>query len=199
MSNKQVQQLADKLANKHNEAWKAQRERLESFYYDTSKFFRTIINEMDGDLLLLKEMGIDIDVQKMLGKVFHNFVELYKNIDPEHPYAGIQNIIEWASSKENTILFDNLNFLFNEYLRQNKVEFEQSPNLKHPRVNSIKKLTNALPALKEFMVNHPMLPDPRKISTLPPPIQNEVQTVRLGPDDKTKVHSVIPMAEEAGE
>lgn len=199
MTNKKVQELADKFANKHNEAWQAQRETLESFYYDTSKFFRTIINEMDGDLLTLKQMNIDLGVQKMLGKVFHDFVELYKEINPAHPYIGIQNIIDWAGSKQNKILFENLNFLFNEYLRKDKVEFEQSPSLKHPKVNSIKKLTNALPELKKFMVEHPLLPDPRQVSTVPPPMKNDLDTYRLGPEDKTKIHSVIPMVDEAGE
>lgn len=187
MTHKKVIELANKFANQHNKEWQDQRERLESFYYDTSKFFRTLINEMDGDLLTLKQKNIHPDVIKMFSDITHKLISLYLDIDPEHPYKGIDNLINWTESKETKVLLENLEFLIKEYLFRGKIDFEQTPHMKHPQVQSIKRLLAVIPKLRNFMNDHPMLPDPRNVSTVPPPIKINKELISLGPNDPTKI------------
>lgn len=187
MTHKKVIELANKFANQHNKEWQAQRERLETFYYDTSKFFKALINEMNGDLLVLKHKDIHPDVIKTFGDTIHKLLSLYLDIDPEHPYAGIEKLINWADNKQTKVLLENLEFLIKEYLFRGKSEFEQTPNMKHPQVQSIKKLLAIVPKLRAFMNAHPMLPDPRSVSTVPPPMKIDKELVSLGPNDPTKI------------
>lgn len=186
MTNQDVMQVAIKLANKYNEAWKEQRERLETFYYDTSRFLKSLITEMDGDLATLKHRRVHGDVIKMFGDIAHELTDLYVAIDPEHPYAGMEKLVSWAESKPTKIKLDNLQFLIKEYLKKTKPDVEQTHHLKHTAVDSIRKLMVIIPKLRSFMTAHPLLPDPRSVSTVPPPLKIDKELISLGPEDATK-------------
>lgn len=190
MTHKRVIELANKFANQHNKEWQDQRERLEAFYYDTSKFFKALISEMNGDLLTLKFKDIHPDVLKTFGDVTHKILSLYLEIDPDHPYVGLENLINWAESKQTKVLLENLEFLIKEYLFKERDEFEQGPYMKHPQVQSIKRLLGTIPKLKKFIIDHPMLPDPRSVSTVPPPMKMNKELISLGPNDPTKIFPV---------
>lgn len=186
MTNKDVMQVAVKLANKYNEAWNEQRERLETFYYDTSRFLKALITEMDGDLATLKHRGVHSDVIKMFGEIAYELTKLFVAINPEQPYTGIERLVNWVESKSTKNKLDNLQFLIKEYLKRTAPEIEQTSHVKHSAVDSIRKLMVIAPKLRAFMNDHPLLPDPRSISTVPPPMKIDKDLVSLGPSDETK-------------
>jgi hypothetical protein len=186
MTNQDVMQVAIKLANKYNEAWKEQRARLETFYYDTSRFLKALITEMDGDLATLKHRQVHGDVTKMFADIAHQLTDLYVDIDPEHPYTGMARLVNWVESKPTKIKLDNLQFLIKEYLKKTKPDIEQTAHVKHSAIDSIRKLLVITPKLRSFMDAHPLLPDPRSTSTVPPPMEKNKEILSLGPDDETK-------------
>lgn len=189
MYKSKVIELGEKFAHEHNQKWQEQRDRLETFYFDTSRFFRNLINEMDGDLLVLKHKDVHEDVIKMFSKFTHDLLKLYLDIDPTHPYAGMEKLVNWVDSKQTKNLLENLEFLIQTYLKKEKIEFEQTPNMKHPQFSSIQKLLTIIPKLRNFMVEHPMLPDPRSVSTVPPPMKGFLEP-SLGPNDPTAIFPV---------
>jgi hypothetical protein len=182
MSNKLIQKLANKFVGTHFEADKLekQKEVFESFYYDNVAELKAILNEMSGDLWILKEKNLPLDLRQLLGKIFQQVLDLYKDINPKEPYSGTLNLVNWANSKTNKAILENLNFLIQKHLEKNEINFYGTDSLKQARVSSIARLLEVVPKLKQFMLDNPSLEDIRfsELAESSPPSS--------GPDDPTK-------------
>lgn len=175
-------------ASKQNVLFSEQRERLEKFYHKLISGLNAVTNEMDGDYLALKELGMDKQTLSVLKNFRSNIIELAKAIVPENPYEGTLNLISWLNDRMNKSTMDNLNFIFKEFLKNNQVDFEPSSYLSPVRVESFNKLKHILKEADQFIATHPMLPDPRMQSTVPPPRLHNVkdeESITLGPGGVT--------------
>ena len=188
MSRQLLEKLAAKFAHEHFEAKNnREKEKIESFYYDTVGQLKHIIGEMSGDLLILKEKNFPLDLRQLFGKIYQQIVDLYKEINPEDPYPGTLNFINWANAKHNKSLLENLDFLIQKHLEKNEVSFYGKEVLKQPKVSSISKLLKLVPELKQFIVNNPMIP------SIADAYQKELESIKQpneisvsGPNDSTK-------------
>lgn len=170
MSFLSVQNLANKIAQQHfgnNKDWNAQRERLSQFYSDVMEQIRTIISNLGGDIITLRELKGNKDVRKHLALVYSKIIELSKNIDNKYPYEGVENLSQWVENRNNKILLENLDFLIQHELKK-AVEFYPSKGLISPYSNSIKKLMELAPYWQAYIFDHPLLLDPRKVSVKSP-------------------------------
>lgn len=186
MSTKLIQKLANKFLETHFEPDKLekQKETFEDFYYENLGVLKAILNEMSGDLLILKEKELSLDLRQLLGKIYQQIIDLYKDIDPRDPYPGTNHLINWASSKTNKSILENLDFLIKKHLEKSEISFEGKDKLKQPQANSIARFLDLIPQLKQFILNNPSLEDVRqsKLSKLV-----EDSGPPSGPDDPTSV------------
>jgi hypothetical protein len=188
MSRQLLEKLANKFAHEHFEAKNnINKEKFESFYYDNVGQLKQIIGEMSGDLLILKEKNFPLDLRQLFGKIYQQILGLYKDIDPEDPYPGTLNFINWANAKHNKSLLENLDFLIEKHLEKSEVAFYGKDILKQPKVSSIKKLMKLIPELKQFIIDNPAVPSiadayQKELSTLEQPNEFTVS----GPEDSTK-------------
>jgi hypothetical protein len=161
MSSTLVQRLANKIAHEHftDEKLKQQKDRLEEFYYDTTGALKNIVNELAGDLFILKEKGFNPELRQLLIKIYQQIIDLYKDIDPRDPYPGTLNLINWANAKQNKAILENLEFLIENHLKKHEVSFYGKDNLKQPKVFSISKFCQLIPKLKKYIQDNPMLMD----------------------------------------
>lgn len=183
MSRRLIEKLANKFVNEHFTA-KNNKEKLENFYYDNVGKLKYIISEMSGDLLILKEKNFPLDLRQLLGKIYQQILDLYKEINPEDPYPGTLNFINWANAKHNKSLLENLDFLIQKHLKNNEITFYGKNVLKQPKISSIKKILLLVPELKQFIIDNPQITNiyQKELESLEQP--NEVST--SGPEDSTK-------------
>lgn len=164
MTRKLLETLAKKFANDRFDA--KNKEKLESFYYDQVNQLKTIIGEMSGDLLLIKEKGLPIDIRHLFGKIYQQIIALYKEIDPENPYAGTLNLIKWIETKHNKDLLDNLDYLIKKYLNKNELNFHSKEILRQPTTTSINKFMQITKQLKKFIISNPVIDIQQQLSTI---------------------------------
>lgn len=175
-------------ANKQNVLFSEQRDRLSKFYHKLISGLNAVANEMDGDYFALKELGLDKETLNVFKNFRANIIELAKQIVPERPYDGTMDLIRWLNDRTNKSIMDNLNFISKEFLKKNQVKFEPTSYLKPVRVESFNKLKHLLKEADQFISEHPMLPDPRMQSTVPPPRLHNVkdeEPITLGPGGVT--------------
>jgi len=186
MSNNLIQKLANKFLEHHfdNDKMEKQKEMFEIFYYDKVGELKSIINEMSGDLLLIKEKHLHLDIRQLFGKVYQQIIDLYKEIDPQDPYPGTLNLINWANSKTNKSILENLDFLIQKHLEKNETLLYGAKKLKQPQVVSINHFLTLIPALKQFILDNPSLEiiHQNELSKMV-----EDQEPPSGPDESTNV------------
>ncbi|MEK6878064.1 MAG: hypothetical protein AABY22_00570, partial [Nanoarchaeota archaeon] len=128
-----TQQLAYKFAEKEyiapappvyvgdDENFHNQRVRLEGFFHDLYSNLRASLTEIEGDLAVLKHKKIDSGVLKTLGRVFHQISNLTKQVNPQDPYKAVADLANWFNDANNKMIVENINFIINEFLKQNKL------------------------------------------------------------------------------
>lgn len=185
MSSNSVQKLANKFIETHFDTSKLQKQKeiFENFYYDNLSQLKAILNEMSGDIWLLKEKELPVDLRHLLSKIFQQLLDLYKEIDPNDPYPGTLKLINWTNSKSNKSVLENLDFLIQKHLEKHAIDFHRKDNLKQAYVSSITHLLKLIPQLHQFILDNPSLEDIRQfeLSQLiedPEPVS--------GPEDSTK-------------
>lgn len=166
-----------------------QRSKLSKFYHKFTRELYSLINEMDGDALVLKEKGLSPDLLKMFNGIKGHITSAVKQINPYIPYDGAMNLIEWANQKETKATLNNLNFIIQEFLKTNEVEFKVGPHLNQVRVESITKLKNILKNIHEYIKENP-LSDSKELPTVPPParrMREDEETVILPSPNKKAI------------
>lgn len=204
MTHHKVQQLSLKYADKvehlgtkpvyvgDDERFHAQRVRLEDFFYDFYQGLRKALSEVEGDLLALKEKSLEPSVLKMLGRVFRQIADLTKEASPENPYMAVNKLSDWLNNKNNKVIVDNLNFIIQKFLEENKVSFSPNKGLTNLSVNGLKNLVKEIEKAKAYVDANPMLPDPREAITVPPPKLMSEQTSISEPPSPDHNKETVP-------
>lgn len=171
-----------------NNEFQAQRERLAKFYDKFSNDLRRIRNELGSEIGTLKERNFDPKMFRLLIKVYHTLIELYKETDPEKPYIAAEKLVHYVLDKPNAPYIDNLDFLAKHHLKQTNVDFKAGPIMGHPEMRSLDELKRLAMELRAFMAQHPLILPP---SPSNPPIGfnevlKDVPAFLAGKDDKTR-------------
>lgn len=189
MSHKQVLKTAIKFAQKQNEQFKAQREKLEKFSDAFMKKFRTIITEMEGELFVLKQKNFNIDQWKKMSQLWRQLIEIYKKFDDDHPYNGAKELVNFISDRSISDMIAKLNNNIQKHLKENKIEFGKSSMLKQVKINSLRNIVIFASNTESYMNKNILLPDPRDVITLPPPrkdlVIDDPLFTPVGPDMQT--------------
>lgn len=193
MTTKKIFELGDKFARKmeqmnDNEKFSQQREKIAKFSHKFLGELKAIISEMDGDFAVLKIKNLDPKTLEAFADIRTHILYMMKQIDPEHPYDGTIELAKWADSKNTKLILNNLDFIITHFLEQQKEEFTSTPHLRHSRSQSIKRFQNLLLAAHKYVLENPLLPDPREQATVPPPrLLNEKEEVTqpIGNEDTT--------------
>lgn len=184
------EKFTTKLAqNEEESGLQEQRNKLSKFYHKFTRELYALTNEMDGDLLVLKEKGLSSDLLKLFNGVKGHIISVTKQINPYAPYDGAMDLIEWASQKETKATLNNLNFIIQEFLKRNMVEFQAGPHINQVRVESIMKLKDILRKTYEYIQENSILPDPREMPTIPPArrMSDNEETRVLAPKEKEAI------------
>lgn len=180
MSYCKIQKLADKFADRpetigfrpiylgDDENIHNQRLRLEEMFHDLYQGFRSSLNEIEGDILALKVMGLDSDTLKAMGKVVHDINHLVKQLNPENPYIVINQLYAWINDRNNKSILDNLDFITKAFVKKQQ-NFSLSKGVGTLKVNGLSNLVNKINEAKAYADQNPLLPDPRELATVPPP------------------------------
>jgi hypothetical protein len=186
MTTNKIFELGEKFAkkleqNNDNARFSQQREHINKFSHKLLGELKSILNEMDGDLLVLREKKIDPNVLTSFKNIKSAILTLFKDIDPMHPYEGTERLIRWAEHRTNKSMLDNLHFIISHYLDTNKEDFVANKYLQPVKSESIKKFQNLLKMAKQYISENPLLPDPRLQSTVPPPRLYNVKEDNIDP------------------
>jgi hypothetical protein len=96
MSYKKVIELAAKFTTKLSLVKKAEETEAEKLYWDSRDAHRKINLVMEEDLSNLKQRKLSHTGEfKALSKVREDVLNLFKNINPRHPYEGLGDLISW--------------------------------------------------------------------------------------------------------
>lgn len=170
MSYKKILQLADKFAEKsQNEQFQEQRAMLEKFSDEYLNTLKSILGEMEGDLLTLKEKGFPRAKWKEFGLFWKELVEIYKSYDESQPYEGAKKLLLFVASKSKESFIRTLNAEVHKFLKEKEVDFGAGADLSQSEVNSLRRLWDFSNRTAKTMVSNPLLPDPRELITTPPP------------------------------
>lgn len=188
--------LADERAQietPHNLEYQEQRNRLGEFYDHFRRQLRAIVNEMGGDLFMLRERKFDPKMFTLFGQVYQHLIELNKSIQEDKPYRAAEKLIAYVTDRPTRMVLDNLDFLAKHHLEVTNVDFVPSARLQHPKIRSIDALKALAAQLKQSMEKNPLIVPPGMASsetpTQPPPKTRDLfgPDNTLGQEDKTKV------------
>jgi hypothetical protein len=173
MSSK-VAQLVRKLAMKSvfaddNEQFRQQRERLSKFYFEMNRKLDSIAKEMEGDLFTLKHKEFPKKELVEFTKIYQEVILLKKSLDPIKPYDSAQKVIDKINDRMFRAHITTLDVIIQHFLKKNEVDFAPSAVMQQVRVSSLHHLVELGRMLAIHMENNPLLPDPRTITTKPPP------------------------------
>jgi hypothetical protein len=186
MSHKKVLELAHKFAERsRNEQFQDQRDMLEKFSDEYLTKFRTILNEMEGDLRVLREKEFNKSQWKEFGLFWKELIEIYKAYDEKNPYEGAKQLLLFVTSKPKETFIRNLNSDIQKFLKEKDNDF--ASGLHHAQVNSLKALWDFCGKTAKKMLANPLMKDPRELQTVPPPkryIEREQETVPNFPVDE---------------
>lgn len=189
--------LADEGTNQGktpNVIYQEQRDRLAKFHDHFKRQLRVIINEMEGDLWVLKQRRFDPKLFKALGNVREELINIFKSIQEDKPYRAAEKLVFYATNRPTKMVLDNLDFLAKHHLQVTNEDFVTSAMLQHPKIHSIDALNKLVLELQDFMTNNPLIVPPgtatSEAPTVPPPARGPVVIEpenKLGPEEKTKI------------
>lgn len=178
----------------HNMEYEDQRNRLSKFYDHFTRQLRVIINEMEGDLWMLRQRKFDSKLLKALSGVREELITIFKGIQEDKPYRAAEKLVNYVTNRSSKMILDNLDFLAKHHLQVTNEDFVPSPRMQHPQVHSLDALNKLATELKEFMEKNPLIVPPgateSEMPTRPPPAKERPlfgPENELGPQDKTKV------------
>lgn len=162
MKNSKLFSLIDKFAtmvleDPINSKYQAQRNMLAKFYEHFHGNLRAIINELGGDILVLRDQNFDPKMQKMINKVYQDIIDINKEIKMEKPYQAAEKFVKYVLDKPNKAIISNLDFLAKHHVKAISSELPSGKMMKHPQINSLEKLTALAEHAKQFMETHPLL------------------------------------------
>lgn len=176
-----------------NQEYQEQRNRLSEFHDHFTRKLRATINEMGGDMFMLKERRFDPKMFALLSKVYQELITLFKSIQSDKPYRAAEKLVHYVTDRPTKMVLDNLNFLAKHHLQVTNEDFVPSARLQHPQFRSIDDLENLAAGLKKFMEDNPLIVPPgaagSETPTEPPPAMKRNllgPENKLGPEDKTK-------------
>lgn len=186
--------LADEGTSPDNEKYQEQRNRLSKFYDHFTRQLRIIINEMGGDLFMLKERKFDPKMFSLFAKTYQELITINKSIQEDKPYRAAEKLVQYVFDRPTKMILDNLDFLAKHHLKVTNEDFVTSDRLQHPQIRSIEALNELATELKDYMTQHPLIVPPgsagSETPTEPPPAAKRNllgPENKLGPDDKTKI------------
>lgn len=178
----------------HNMKYEDQRNRLSKFYDHFTRQLRIIINEMEGDIWMLRQRKFDPNLLKIFPAIRERLITLFKSIDEARPYIAAEKLVFYVTNRSTKMVQDNLNFLAKHHLQITNEDFVPSPRMQHPQVHSLDALNKLATELKDFMEKNPLIVPPgateSETPTKPPPARERAlfgPENELGPQDKTKV------------
>lgn len=187
MSHKKIVELSKKFAELNiNEKFNAQREKMSIFSDEFYASFRRILNEMEGDIMSLKYKGFEISTLKQFNGIFHNLLNISKEITSDNPYHAAKKLNEFLSDKMVLNNLKKIISLIKETLQSDNFG-ENLPGLKIDSINKIAKLNEFV---KNYMANNPLLNV--SLETSFPILQEEER--KAGRDDVT--NPAIPIAKK---
>jgi hypothetical protein len=177
MSHLKIQQLANKFFQKLEKTadFNSQREQDEKFQQDFQKQFRSLLNEMEGDLVSLKHKDLDRSVWKQFALLWKNLLEIYKN-------NNMQALVDYVNELSAKSVIENLQAAVQQHLQDTAIDFG-GKLLSQLRVESLRNLINLSQMGQEFFRQSPEdNVSPRTLPTVPPPSKstsNEQKTVEV--------------------
>ena len=178
----------------NNQQFQEQREKVETFFHNFYKNYKSVIRELESNLYTLKEKKFDSDMYKIFVKLWMNLADFEKMLDPEDAYNSIKKVINFVLSRNNLAVIDNLHFLISHFLSQNSVKLPQNQSiLQQSKIDGLKKLKALILDAKEYIGKNPLLFVPGSIPPEAIKMLNESEEFipgKIGPQDETKVFKI---------
>lgn len=181
MSYSKILQLATKFAHKSlitldDIRFQDQKDMLNNFQQDFYRKLSKIINQLNGDIFVLKKRNFDSKMMKLLAKVNKDLIEIVRNLNQDNPYIITGNFINYVLGKPNGPIIDNLDFLAKHHINKTNEEFQIGPMLKHPEITSLDELKSLAQNLQNFMKEHPLIKAP-EIKSGPANLEDNLKDV----------------------
>lgn len=143
-----------------NEKFRLQRERLEQFYHDLHLKLKILLGEMEGDLRVLKEKDFDKGMWVIFMNLWKDMIDISKEITPDKPYQGTSKLVSYVKSRPHKSIIENLDYLVQDFLKKNEVDFRAGPRLQQVQIKSLKLLKSLADHVEAYMTANPLLPVP---------------------------------------
>lgn len=164
MPSKTVRRLfkkfADTSAQDRDEQFRLQRERLEQFYHDLHMKLKVLLNEMEGDISVLKERKFPHDLLKSFVKVWYQLIEINKSLKPNNPYTAAEELIKYVTQKPHRAIIDNLDFLVQNHMKKTEIDFQTGPLLRQAQVRSLVLLKELAHRIDQYIQDNPLMDVP---------------------------------------
>jgi len=191
MTFKKVYELSEKFLSKtaefdRNEKIKAEEERLSTFKEQIEDNFRSLLQEMEGDLLTLREKNYPREEWKEFVKIFQNLVKLRKEVFEHHPYEAARLIINTITDRAFNARLNTLEMSIQHFLKENQIQFDSIDELSQSAVHSLQKLRLFADGINRYVIEHPLVDDFK--TTLPEEIRitPDIEWLKSNPEDKTQ-------------
>lgn len=181
MSYYNVLKLAQKFSVKLADAANKPNDQMQEHFEKFKRELRSILNEMDGDLMTLRIKGADRNILKDMGMLQQYLREKYKMLDDSRPIESMENILLYLFSKSVKLLLVNLHTAIQKFLKENEVDFEPQAALSQARVESITNL------LRLAHMTRIILSQQSSTASEPLKSEKEVYNPLVGAQNSTKV------------
>ena len=139
-----------------NIQFEEQREFGREFY----RQLRIIIEELGGDLFILRVRKFDPKMWKLAAKVKGDLEKISMLYRENSPHLAVEKFCTFVLEKPNRDIIDNLDFLVQHHLKLTDPKVELSTGLKHVEVNSFKEMKALAFEMKDYITKNPPLPIP---------------------------------------
>lgn len=161
MSYRQILKLAQKFETSYQSLndtnfQNEQQKMLGNFYENFYRKILNIINELNGDLTVLKERQFDDKMTKLLSKIHNDLIDIIKKTDPHKPYGGANQLIHFVLEKPNSSIIDNLDFLAKHHIANTNINIITGPVVGHPKITSLDHLKSLAKQLQDFINKNPI-------------------------------------------
>ena len=161
--------------NIHPVSQKAEKD--EDFYYDLQMMLRATINELEGDVSILKSRKFDPEMHKLLVSVWRRLEDFYKMLKPSDPWRAAREALSYLENRHNKSVIENLDFLATHHVSKTNVDFTPNKFMVNPEVRSLKLLHKLEQFLKEKIQES--TPAASLQSTVRPPSKMNMPAVRI--------------------
>jgi hypothetical protein len=166
----QIIELANKFANltSYMSTNSTNEDLINKFQEHMIRKLHTIISNLGGEILVLKNRQFDPKMSALLQKTYQDLITIYQDLHQTDPYNGARKLIDYVLGRNTGMVLDNLDFLIKNHLQKTNESMITGKLLQHPQIKSFHELKELANYAKDFITINP-LPTFSGTPTMRPP------------------------------